>query len=723
MEIISHYRDKETAPQSNDEHQHGVADIAGRFAAQFGMGSYGSVLGLLHDKGKEQADFQTYIRKVSGMCPELIVKNHPNHAYVGALIAKKYYPRMLPFLAYPIMGHHTGLYDYPDYESKLRLPIPSDVDASPCGIDLKLPHFSSTPKPYDFNHVIRMLFSCLVDADFLDTERYMRPEEFAHRKGKKSLQELKPMLDDYLSRLKAGATPSPLNEIRNEIQNLCLKNSASSPGFYSLTVPTGGGKTLSSLVWAMNHAIRYGKKRIIIAIPYTSIIVQTAQVLRGIFGSENVLEHHSNVSFEKCSDHDGEVAESMKLATENWDYPIIVTTNVQLFESMYSSKPSHCRKLHNICHAVLILDEIQTLPTSFLQPILNALKTYQRLFGLSVLFTTASQPELGDYTNPNNPRTKLMGINEITEIIPDAMMLHDKLRRVDIHMENGTTTAVELAKELTKYDRVLCIVNTRKDAHDVFSHLPDEGLTLHLSRMMCPKHVGDAIQSIKEALKSDCCPVIRVVATQLIEAGVDIDFPVVFRQEAGLDSVLQAAGRCNREGKLSKGNAYVFSFGKPLPRGHLSRTNDARKNLLSRTLDWLSPKAMSEYFNQLYARENSFDKAGIGGLLDNPKELMFATAADAFRLIDDATMSVIVNWGDAMTLVEKLKEEGPTYSIMKKLSQYSVSIYERDFRELSQGGLVEEPVKGIYVVAGHAQYSNRTGLSLKNHWMEEILIK
>ena len=304
MEIISHYRNKETAPQSN-------------------------------------------IRKVSGMCPELIVKNHPNHAYVGALIAKKYYPRMLPFLAYPIMGHHTGLYDYPDYESKLRLPIPSDVDASPCGIDLKLPHFSSTPKSYDFNHVIRMLFSCLVDADFLDT--------------------------------------------------LCLKNSASSPGFYSLTVPTGGGKTLSSLVWAMNHAIRYGKKRIIIAIPYTSIIVQTAQVLRGIFGSENVLEHHSNVSFEKCSDHDGEVAESMKLATENWDYPIIVTTNVQLFESMYSSKPSHCRKLHNICHAVLILDEIQTLPTSFLQPILNALKTYQRLFGLSVLFTTASQPELGDY--------------------------------------------------------------------------------------------------------------------------------------------------------------------------------------------------------------------------------------------------------------------------------------------------------------------------------------
>lgn len=723
MEVISHYRNEETPPQSNEEHQRGVAELAEKFASPFGMGSYGAVLGLLHDKGKEQPDFQTYIRKVSGMCPELKVRNHPNHAYVGALIAKKYYAGMLPLLAYPIMGHHAGLYDYPAYNSILEKPIPPGVDSSPCGINLQLPHALKDKKPYDFNHVIRMLFSCLVDADFLDTERYMKPRESLYRQGKKSLKELKPLLDDYLSRLRTDAPQSSLNEIRNEIQDLCLGKSASAPGFYSLTVPTGGGKTLSSLVWAMNHAIRYGKARIIIAIPYTSITVQTARVLKGIFGSENVLEHHSNMSFENRSDVDDYVAESMKLATENWDYPIIVTTNVQLFESIYSNKPSHCRKLHNICNAVLILDETQTLPTSFLQPMLNALKTYQRQFGLSVLFTTASQPKWDDYVNPNNPNTKLDGINNITEIIPDDLMLYDKLRRVDIHMEEGTTTAEELAAELTKYPRVLCIVNTRKDAQEVFSHLPDDGLTVHLSRMMCPKHVGDTIQSIKEALSSDRYPVVRVVATQLIEAGVDIDFPVVFRQEAGLDSVLQAAGRCNREGKRERGDTYVFSFGKPLPRGHLSRTNDARKNMLSRTFDWLSPKAMSEYFNQLYAREESFDKAGIGGLLDNPKELMFSSAANAFRLIDDAAMSVVVNWEDAMTLVEKLKKEGPTYTIMKELSQYTVNIHESYFRSLEKCGLVEEPVKGIYIVADHAQYDRRTGLSLGNHWMEEILIK
>ena len=720
--IISHYKDKDTLPQSNEAHQQGVAELASQFAAQFGMGQFGRILGLLHDKGKEQKDFQTYIMKVSGMCPDLKIRNHPNHAYVGALIAQKYYKPVLLLLAYPIMCHHAGLYDFPDYEAKLKLPIPKDVTVADCGITPSFPQWSSTLKPYDCNHIIRMLFSCLVDADFLDTERYMNPEESKLRGGKKTLAELKPCLDRYLTKLKSCAPASPLNIIRGKIQDVCLEKANSDPGFYSLTVPTGGGKTLSSLVWAINHAIIHHKQRIIIAIPFTSIIVQTAQTLRDIFGKENVLEHHSNVSFEARADGDDVLAEKMKLATENWDYPIIVTTNVQLFESMYSNKPSHCRKLHNLCNSVLILDEVQTLPTEFLQPILNALMTYQRLFGMSVLFTTASQPELSDYTSPNNPNVKLDGIDNITELMPKESKLYDKLRRVDIHMEQGPTTVGELTAELLKHQRVLCIVNTRRDAQEIFNQLPDEGLTVHLSRMMCPKHVSQEIEKVKEALKSDKYPVIRVVATQLIEAGVDIDFPVVYRQEAGLDSVLQAAGRCNREGKMERGNAYVFSLGKPLPKGHLTFTNDARKNMLSREYDWLSPKAMKEYFRQLYSRENNFDKAGINHLLDSPRELMFASAAKAFRLIDDSAISIIVNWDDSMATVEKLKKTGPTYSIMKELSQYTVSIYERDFKRLVQGGLVEEPYEGIYVIPDHAQYDDKSGLKIDNHWMEEILI-
>lgn len=723
--IISHYKDQYTAPQSNEAHQQGVASLASSFADSFGMGELGRILGLLHDKGKEQADFQTYIKKVSGMCPSLIVHNHPNHAYVGALIAKKLYSSFYPLLANPIMGHHAGLYDYPEHNDILKREIPADVDDSPLGLPLAQPLFMNNPQAYEFNHIVRMLFSCLVDADYLDTEHYMNPKESALRGNKLSLHDLGPKLDSYLAELHAGSIPSPVNDIRDKVQQACREASAGSPGFYSLTVPTGGGKTLSSLVWAVKHAIKHGKQRIVIAIPYTSIIVQTAQVLRNIFGEENVLEHHSNVNIEQtASNQETSLAQKLKLATENWDYPIVVTTNVQLFESMYSNKPSRCRKLHNLCNSVLILDEVQTLPADFLQPIVNGLKTYQRQFGMSVLLTTASQPVLeGTHVNPNNPRVKLEGIEKITEIIPENYRLYDSLRRVELHMEKGKVSPEELAKELSKHPRVLCIVNTRKIAQEIYSHLPKDGLTIHLSRMMCPKHISNSIQQVKDALKDDNCPVIRVIATQLIEAGVDIDFPVVYRQEAGLDSVLQAAGRCNREGKLAHANTYVFSLGQPLPPGHITQTNNARKNMLSQSYDWFSPEAMKAYFIQLYSRVNTYDKIDVKMLLENPREPMFSTAAQKFQLIDDNGISVIVNWEDSMELVEALKEYGPSYRRMKQLGQYTVSLYERDFNSLKQGGLVDEPIEGIYVIPGREQYDEKVGLKTDNHWLEEILIK
>lgn len=709
--------------QTNEQHQQGVAELARRFATEFGMDEIGRVLGLLHDIGKEKEAFQQHIMKNSGYKPDMVVRGDFNHAYAGALVAKNLYGKVLPLLAYPIMGHHVGLYDYPNYESKLKEATPPEIEGFLTDIKLNVPQFPTPPKNYDFHHIIRMLFSCLVDADFLDTEKFMNPEESKLRETKKSLKELKPLLDTFLANLQSKTKNTPVNETRRKVQHACQEASKGISGFYSLTVPTGGGKTLSSLVWAMNHAIKHGKKRIVIAIPYTSIIVQTAEVLRNIFGKENILEHHSNVSLDDVSSKDNALAEKMKLATENWDYPIVVTTNVQLFESMYSNKPSHCRKLHNLCNSVLILDEVQTLPTEFMQPILNALNSYQRQFGMSVLFTTASQPELNDYRNPNNPRVCLKGINDIKEIIPNDYRLYDDLRRVNIHMENGATTTDELAAELMKHKRVLCIVNTRKVAQEIYSKLPDEGLTSHLSRMMCPKHVSTEIQRVKDALKSDEYHIIRVIATQLIEAGVDIDFPVVYRQETGLDSILQAAGRCNREGKLEDANTYVFSLGKPLPHGHLSQTNNARKNMLSRDVDWLSPEAMKEYFKQLYSRISTFDETGMEHLLDNPKELMFSSAANAFKLIDDSAISVIVNWEDSMTWIEKLKVNGPTYSIMKKLSQYTVNVYEHDFSKLQQAGLIEEPIEGIYVVSDREQYDAKVGLVTENHWLEEILIK
>ena len=376
----------------------------------------------------------------------------------------------------------------------------------------------------------------------------------------------------------------------------------------------------------MKHAVNHAMSRIIIAIPYTSIIVQTAGLLKKIFGEENVLEHHS--SFNPDDIKNEKICEKAKLATENWDYPIIVTTNVQLFESMFSNKPSVCRKLHNVVNSVIILDEVQTLPTDYLQPIVDAMKAYQKMFGVSILLTTASQPVLSGLIEGSNPKVGFEGLEHIMEIIPRKFALHDKLRRVKLEIDNTGRTYDEMAEKVSKYDKVLCIVNTRKDAKELYDRLPNEGVKLHLSRMMCPAHVSETICKIKALLKDEACSVVRVVATQLVEAGVDIDFPIVFRQETGLDSVLQAAGRCNREGKKAIGYTFVFSLAadKRIPFGTIAATNNARLSLPMES-DWFDPSVMKEYFQQLYSRKGTFDKKEMKHYLYNPEELCFETAS------------------------------------------------------------------------------------------------
>ena len=360
-EIISHI-DNNGVIQLNEEHQRGVAQRAERFAKEFGLGDCGRLMGLLHDKGKEQVEWQKYIQGVTGYNNEYVhIKNGPNHAYVGALIAQKQYPQIAPLLAQPIAGHHRGLYDYCDYIEETKQEIPKDVT-----IDKAIPyHFLKLTKmeQYDLHHLVRMLFSCLVDADSLDTEAFMNPEQATLRGSRISMHELLKMLEGYLQELKANASDSEVNRIRNYVQEQCVKESQGESGLYSLTVPTGGGKTLASVLWALHHAVKNNLHRIIIAIPYTSIIVQTAAILKKIFGESNVLEHHSNVNPEAINNM--EMRERLQLATENWDYPVIVTTNVQLFESLFSNRRSDCRKLHNIVKSVIILDEVQTLPLGF----------------------------------------------------------------------------------------------------------------------------------------------------------------------------------------------------------------------------------------------------------------------------------------------------------------------------------------------------------------------
>ncbi len=717
--IISHVRKTDMAVQLNDEHQLGVAALSEKFASGFGMSSCSRIMALLHDKGKEQSAWQKYIQGVTGYNQKFVnVKSGPHHAYVGACIARMQYPQIAPLIAQPIVGHHRGLYDYCDYLEEIKKEIPGDVSIDE-KISFQMPTFPKLKK-YDYHHLVRMMFSCLVDADSLDTEKFMNPEQAKLRGSQATMEELLQKLEKHLQRLKEHSADSAVNRIRNYVQEQCITESQGETGFYSLTVPTGGGKTLASVLWALHHAVKNHLQRIIIAIPYTSIIVQTAATLKDIFGLENVLEHHSNVNPEDINDK--ELCERLELATENWDYPIIVTTNVQFFESLFSNKRSECRKLHNIVKSTIIFDEVQTLPLGFYKPIVHTLDTLHRLFGVSILFTTASQPVLTGHIEGTNPQVGFDALQCVKEIISDEIKLYDKLRRVELKFIDGSKTYEEIATELAKHYRVLCIVNTRRDAREIYERLPQEGICIHLSRMMCPAHIAASIRRIKEVLRDDEKSPIRVVATQLIEAGVDIDFPVVYRQEAGLDSILQAAGRCNREGRQEKCSTYVFGIGKEhaLPPGLITQMNNARL-AMGQQHDWFSPEAMTDYFLQLHARIDNFDNKQMQDLLYK-SECEFEEAAHRFHLIDDQTTAVFVNWNGSIVLFQQLITQGPSYSLMKRMAQYSVNIRKQDFSKLQNMGAIEEPFENIYAITNPSFYRDDTGLVIENQWLEETYI-
>lgn len=453
---ISHlYKDEDERwnIQSNEEHTAGVALMSKSFAAEFGLSSWGELIGKMHDRGKERNDFQKYIRSISGYDDNHNRWVTKTHSWIGAKLIQEKYKDRSYILSNAIAGHHRGLYDIDNLEYVINNDIPPEVDTTLPETKLEAPKFR--PEQKDITHLTRMLFSCLVDADYLDTERFMN--QSAHSKRlipHDSIETLKTKLDRYLQQL-AQKQPSELNEIRNDIQRICRQKSDCASGFYQLTVPTGGGKTIASVIWAINHALSNGKKRVVIAIPFTSIIVQTAQTLRDIFGEENVLEHHSVVADENITDIN-------RLASENWDMPIIVTTNVQLFESIFSNKPSKCRKLHSLCDSVIILDEAQSLPVCMLQPIVNAMQSYAKMFKTSFLFCTASQPVL-DHDFKGLGTGKFKGIQAAVEpLIDESMRLHEKLRRVDIKFLISPVQIEKIASDISARDQILCIVNTRR---------------------------------------------------------------------------------------------------------------------------------------------------------------------------------------------------------------------------------------------------------------------
>lgn len=707
------------------EHLQDVSRLAAEFAAAFGSADWARLAGLWHDLGKYREKFQGYIRKVSGYDAEAHVEGAPgrvDHSTAGAIHAMEKLGPYGRILAYSIAGHHAGLPDWNSAEEgqsslfsrvedgRKKGYLQEALAGSPSQDILDQPRPTTMPPQGAMALWIRMLFSCVVDADFLDTEAFMDERKSAQRSSYPTLNELLPCFDRYMEDKAGKATGSTVNGIRANVLRQCREKAPLPPGLFSLTVPTGGGKTLSSMAFALNHAVHHGKRRVIYVIPYTSILEQTADIFRGIFDNENVVEHHSNL------DPDQEDSRS-RLATENWDAPIIVTTNVQFFESLFAARTSRCRKLHNIVDSVVVLDEAQLLPPDFLAPILHVMGDLSRNYGVGFVLSTATQPAF-------SPRPKFSGLADVYELMDDPDALYTDLKRVgtELPADFETPQAWEtIATQLQRYESVLCIVNSRADCRELHRLMPKG--TIHLSALMCGQHRSQVIADIKQRLR-DGLPT-RVISTQLVEAGVDMDFPVVYRALAGLDAVAQAAGRCNREGTLpGLGKVVVFVPPKPATPGLLRKAQQSGQEVMRLTIgDPLTRERFEAYFRSYYASLNSLDKADIVGLLDmhnragaRQAEFNFRTAADRFRLIDEEGQSaVIVRYGESPSLIAALEsgaamETHQRRGILRKLQRYVVNIREAENKKLLASHDVREAFPGVYVQASDTLYHRDMGL-------------
>ena len=700
-----------------EEHLRAVANLAGEFASVFGNSDWGYLAGLWHDLGKYTKEFQRRIKSVSGYDPDAHLEGsvgRVDHSTAGALHAMEQFGMHGRILAYLIAGHHAGLPDWHSNETggaalnarlgdkshlerALSQPIPQAilVQTKPTSVPVG--------KANGFALWVRMLFSCLVDADFLDTEAFMDEGKAAQRVGYPAVEELLRRFNSHMKENFSGTAPTHVNRIRAEVLRQCREKASDAPGLFSLTVPTGGGKTLSSLAFALQHATKYGKRRVIYVIPYTSIIEQTANIFRGIF-PDAVVEHHSNL------DPDKDTTAKSRLAAENWDAPIIVTTNVQFFESLFAARTSRCRKLHNIVNSVVVLDEAQLLPPEFLQPILMAMNLLAQYYSVTFVLSTATQPALNSRSGFG---WTFKGLDGVHEIISDPDSLYRDLERVTVELPEDlhqTQSWDEIAERMRRHESALAVVNSRTDARELHRRMPKG--TLHLSALMCGEHRSRVIADIKRRLKDS--EAVRVVSTQLVEAGVDMDFPVVYRALAGLDSIAQAAGRCNREGKLEHGQVFVFVPPKPAPPGHLRRAAETTVSLLFESRENpLRRELFQSYFEQLYWKAPSLDKQGIEGLLkaNGQGEVQFRTAAQRFQLIDESGYrSVIVRYGDSPVLIGRLEKEGPERWLMRKLQRFTVSLPDYQFKNLLGNGDVREVYPGMFAQTADALYHPELGV-------------
>ena len=696
--------------QTVAEHLEGTASLCREFAAAFDAGEYGELAGLAHDLGKCTEGFQ-----------DRLLRGGPkvDHATAGALFCNK----RNSFAAVCVAGHHTGLPDVGNW----KVDRPSDStfcgkmkrgterhDLEQCGESgVAFPPLSRPVPPIKSNlqasFWTRMLYSCLVDADFLDTERFMNGER--GRGGYDDLPTLLKRLEDYIAPWQKPKTE--LNRLRCKMLNTCMDAGGKPKGIYTLTVPTGGGKTIASLAFALRHAVAHGMKRVIYVIPYTSIIEQNAEVFRSILGGGNVLEHHSGVEFDLS---DGASPEEIRraLASENWDMPVVVTTAARFFDSLYANRSSKCRKLHNLANSVIIFDEAQMLPLCHLRPCVAAMASLAEHVGSTLVLCTATQPSLGDLL-----RTYAPG-HTVTELCPQTEEVYDRFRRVTFR-QAGILEDDALAERLGDHKQLLCVVNSRKAAQRIFDRLPQEG-SFHLSTLMIPAQRQTILEEIRRRLKDgEPC---RVVSTSLIEAGVDVDFPAVYRELAGLDSILQAAGRCNREGQRSAGESIVTIFERTeLPPLLFCTAVGATRYALEGGRDPAAQETMQRYFCELRALSGeTLDKYGVVKAFETSISgctLPFRTVAERFHFIDENTCTVYVPAGEGAALVERLKAGECSKELYRALGRCAVSVYDQHFKALYAAGalLTARDVPALdedsAILADLTLYDERTGLTLE----------
>lgn len=706
MNYLAHVSEDGKSIQSLKEHLLAVSDLAGKFAGQFGAADYARKAGLIHDLGKATEAFQNRLLRNG---------KKVDHSTAGAI---ELYRIGMIHAALCVAGHHGGI---PNVGSR----VDSSDDATLLGrlkrepgkeipdyrafigdLDLEPVELPFTQKNnFSGAFFTRMVFSCLVDADFLDTELFMKSG--AVDRGKHDdLLTLKERLDNYVEPWWDAKTD--LNKKRTEILKNCIEAGSGEKGLYSLTVPTGGGKTISSLAFALEHASRHAEiQRVVYVIPYTSIIEQTANTFRDILGADNVIEHHSNFDYDTKGDLADDVKEMrFRLACENWDAPVIVTTNVQFFESLYSNKTSRCRKLHNLANSVIIFDEAQMIPLPYLKPCIAAIAELVENYGCTALLCTATQPSLNKFF-PDDMSAE--------EICRDTASLYEFFRRTTIkHI--GPQTINEIAEQMAEFDQVLCIVNTKKQAQDLFMMLPEDG-RFHLSTLLTPTDRSGAIKEIKIRLKNQLpC---RVASTSLVEAGVDIDFPYLYKTEAGLDSIIQAAGRCNREGKAPAEKSLVYVFRtEDRPPTAIMQNTVVMQEVAETHEDVASPDAIKAYFDNLHDfKDELLDKKKIIAAFDEPDargNLPFRTISQEFNLIEEDTRLIFIPpKEDEHQMLWRLENDERSRKLMRKVTLFSVAIRKKQWERLISAGATRMLDDEIAVLTDTTLYNGKeTGLSI-----------